>query len=518
MVEITEVSKWEELKERTTHVFGFLLVDVYQSSNYSDEDNKQISEFLEKFVNEKVKKCDGMKWDWGGDGGNFAFLEECDSMVNVAEDILIELNSERRKLNIVEFSVRITLHFGKAKWAKKPQNIAGEDYRWICKNEKIIGLRDAIVITAAVYNDITQSEQKKKFKFYKVIEIENDRIKTYLYNPLSSTNLLEIAERFYFKGEELKKLSLDYNLFEHQVKFLLETAEIKGIVIKKIIISPLINVELEDKIQKIFKHLKRVKVVDYRGQYINEKIAEVAADEVLCLDIKPDSSIAISCGTTIMELAKKLENNSGNIKRINIYPLLITMTAEMEEVSPAGIVSFFTRVFPNSKGYAAQFPKEEVENIQKANDRKKIYSDDCNFLLEGFKEAKYIFAGIGQIGGEGVTHSFNTLMKKLKLEETLKIDLKAVGEICYQPFTIDGELLTDRPELNLLKANIIYADIKELKEKVINKEEDIEIFAIAGGKSKHEAILGGLRMKVFNNLITDITTAEYIINQVDENI
>jgi DNA-binding transcriptional regulator LsrR (DeoR family) len=298
-----------------------------------------------------------------------------------------------------------------------------------------------------------------------------------------------------------------------------------GIVKKSVDKSALRVFELEKKIKVEFNHIKKVRIINYRGPNIKQEIARIAADEIRSLDIEPDSSIAISCGTTIMELAKNLETDPGGIKSMNIFPLIITMTASMEEASPAGIVSFLIRVFPNSKGYAAQFPKiEKVLNA--AINRKNIYSADCSFLLEGLKNpkdnsflikgsknAKYMLTGLGGIGTGGVSYSFNAYLKELGLEGTVKDDLKAVGESCHQPFTIDGRLLMGSKKLELLRANLIYVDLKELKKKVTRREV-VDIFAIAGGKEKHESVLGGLRAKIFNNLITDIGTAEYIVENI----
>ena len=123
-----KLSKWDTLEEGTTHVFGFLVVDVYKSSDNTDAENQQISKFLDTFVTEMVEKRGGKKLNWALDGGKCAFLEKCDIMVNVAEDILIELNSKRSRANIRKFRIRITLHFGMAKWSKNTQSISGEDY------------------------------------------------------------------------------------------------------------------------------------------------------------------------------------------------------------------------------------------------------------------------------------------------------------------------------------------------------------------------------------------------------
>jgi DNA-binding transcriptional regulator LsrR (DeoR family) len=335
-------------------------------------------------------------------------------------------------------------------------------------------------------------------------------IETYIYDPISIPRLIDIAEKYYEKDEKLEKINREYELNDRQIKALLETADIKGVVKKCVDKSALRVIALEEKIKGKFEHLNRIRVINYRGPYIKQEIAKIAADEVRDLDIKPGSSIAISCGSTTMELAKNLETNSVDIKGVSIYPLVITMTAEMQEASPAGIISFLTRIIPGSRGYAVQFPKIE-KDLVKATSRREVFAVDCDSLLEGAQNAKYMFTGIGSIGTDGVTYSFNALIKDLDLVKTIRKNLKAVGESCHQPFTIDGEFLISKNKLNLLRANLIYVDLKELQKKVTGRE-DVEIFALAGGKEKHESILAGLRAKIFNCLITDIEAAEYIVD------
>ena len=506
--------KWDELEDRKVYSFGFLVIDVCKSSKYGDVEKQQISKFLEKFVETKAEEYGGMKWHWALDGGKCGFLKECDRMAQAAEDMLIELNSERRKKNIVDFSVRICLHFGSAKWSQAPQNISGVEFSWVSKEERKIGIPDAIVITKDAFDLMENRRLKRKFIHHAKYTRERNgkTIETYIYDPLSYTNLVNIAKMCYEQNMRLDQIASQYDLRERHVRCLLETAEDIEIVTKKISVQAPHSRELEEIIKNTFDHLNMVRVIDYKGPNFKEEIAKVAADEVRKLQIQPGSSIATSCGTTIMEMARSLEVDSGYIRNVKIYPLLITMTAEMEEVSPAGIVSYLTRVFPRSKGYAAQFPNGE-KDLDKARERKENYAKDCDFLLSGARNAKYMFTGLGRIGGTGVTHSFNTLIKSLNLVKTLKDDLKAVGEFCYQPFTIEGELLMDRQEIELLKANLIFVDLKEIREK-IEKKEGVEIFAIAGGNEKHESILGGLRARVFNNLATDIKTAGYIVKHI----
>jgi len=497
-----------KLHNGQSYAFGFLVIDVCESSKYGDTGKQQMSKFLEKFVEAKIKGYDGMKLHWALDGGECGFIGNCDSMAMAARDILVELNSERLKNTIIDFSVRICLHHGSVKWAESFQNVSGTEFSWICKNEKKIGVCDAIIITKDAFDLMEDSKLKEKFSFHAEHTREDGkRMKTWIYDPICSTNLLNLAKMSYEQNLRLDQIAPQLDLSEYQINCLLETAMAKQIVTSKIYLRAPRSLELENKILKSFPHLNKVSVLDYRGPHFKQEIAKVAGDEIRKMKIEEGSPLAISCGTTIMELGKNLESEPCDTKNLKIYPLLITMTAEMEEISPAGIVSYLTRVFPHSIGYAAQFPKVE-KDLDKARERKKVYAEDCKDLMDGARRAKHMFTGLGKIGSSGITHGFNALTKRLGVVKSLK-ELAAVGECCYQPFTIDGELLACRPELELLRANSIYIDLQELRKKV-KRKGDTEILAIAGGSEKHDSVLGGLRAKVFNGLITDIETAEYV--------
>ncbi|MDD1762578.1 MAG: hypothetical protein LUQ59_10135 [Methanothrix sp.] len=505
--------------DKDLKAFGFLSVDTVNSSQFSEGDRKKIHEYLIDYTCKKIEKYGGKKIKWLGDGGDFSF-NGINKMLNAAEDLLINSYIDKQKSpDTKPFKIRICLHLGMAQGDIDSETFESNDYTWLCKNNKLIGVPDSIVITDDVYGKIVETSTKDKYSYHRQLEDEKYRtMKLYVYDLMLDDKLVEISKRYYEAKEDCRALAESYKVNIEELKRLLKTAELKGIVEKKTyvqIVTPR-AIELEEEIKKEYNHLKKVRVVRYKGPELKKELARAAADEIRKFKIPPGSSIATSCGTTVMEIAKNLRKDHGDIHNIRIYPMIITMTAEMEEVSPAGIVSYFTTVFPDSTGFAAQFPKEETD-LAKAKQRKEAYAQDCDFLMDGAQNAKFMITGLGKIGGEGETHSFNKLTKKLELTDKFR-DMGAIGEFCYQPFTSDGYIL-EGPDLELFQANLINISLHKLQEKVENarkKPEDYDIIlTVAGGTEKHKSILGGLKAKIFNCIIMDISTAEFISKNID---
>jgi DNA-binding transcriptional regulator LsrR (DeoR family) len=86
--------------------------------------------------------------------------------------------------------------------------------------------------------------------------------------------------------------------------------------------------------------------------------------------------------------------------------------------------------------------------------------------------------------------------------------LGVVGEINYHPFDRDGKLL-DRKELRPLTQRVLAVPPSRLRE--LSTQYGKLVIAVAGGPDKHAAILGAMRGRFANVLVTDEDTAEAIL-------
>lgn len=84
-----------------------------------------------------------------------------------------------------------------------------------------------------------------------------------------------------------------------------------------------------------------------------------------------------------------------------------------------------------------------------------------------------------------------------------------VGEINYNPIGRDGEII-DRPELRPLTRRVLGVPASRLRE--LSTSYGKLVIAVAGGADKREAILGAMRGRFANVLVTDEETATALIS------
>lgn len=85
------------------------------------------------------------------------------------------------------------------------------------------------------------------------------------------------------------------------------------------------------------------------------------------------------------------------------------------------------------------------------------------------------------------------------------MDAEAAGDICGNFFTITGELCN-----TTLKNRIISIDIRDLP-------EHKRVIGVGGGEKKVRSILGALTGHYLHALITDVQTAEKVLELADNN-
>ena len=123
------------------------------------------------------------------------------------------------------------------------------------------------------------------------------------------------------------------------------------------------------------------------------------------------------------------------------------------------------------------------------------------FELAG--QANIAFMGIGNIAAEALWGRAGLLSKEITAELR---SLGAVGDIMSRYFDRNGMLVNSS-----LCQRVVGLPIDQLKR--INRR-----VGIAGGSAKVEAILGALRGKYINVLITDHLTAQELVNHKDEEV
>lgn len=323
--------------------------------------------------------------------------------------------------------------------------------------------------------------------------------------------LVRIAKMYYEDNLRQKNIEEELNLSQTKVSRYLRTAKEMGIV--KTLVIPPKNIDLEKALKSKYPHLKEVDIVNCLDNYkLKEELGKKAA---LYLDrnMEDKKTIALSCGSTIGSMINYITPNK--FSGLEVVSLLITGVAQMVGWTPVTLIAKFISKYENAKGYGYQLPPFDDE-VVKGKQIKEYYENNRHIqeALQKAENAKYIFLGIGLTHSKGKQlFEFHQFIKDHNFEEAIK-GSSAVGEICYQPFDKNGNVLIDNDELKELKNRFLYVPIRKLVNKASSKKN--HVVAIAGGNSKREAIQTSLKMKCYNVLICDIGIAEWLCKKDKE--
>ena len=265
--------------------------------------------------------------------------------------------------------------------------------------------------------------------------------------------------------------------------------------------------DLEDELQKLYPHLRELRVVDPGIKdfgAIQKTVAREAAhyvEEIAWTGAK----IGLSGGKTLYFMVTYLEPE--RLSGIHLYPLTLTPIMTTPGLTANAMVGMMSTKYPDATAYnLPTIPvtsQEEYEKQMAANpEMLKIYRD--------IWEVDIMVLGIGYLTGP--LPGFRALAQQ-EMGLTAE-DLAAkgvVGEINHTPINAEGEpmLNTQDKDLAALTRRVIGVGALELRERAA--QEGKYVIGVAGGLEKTEAIRAALKGRYFNVLITDAYVAEALV-------
>ncbi len=265
--------------------------------------------------------------------------------------------------------------------------------------------------------------------------------------------------------------------------------------------------DLEDELQKLYPHLRELRVVDPGVKDFDAIQKTIAREAATYLEeiAAPGASIGLSCGKTLYYLINYLEPERLSAPRI--YPLSLTRIFTMPGLTSNALVGMMSTKYPDAMSFnLPSMPvtsREEYEKQVKANpDLLKIYQDIWNVDI--------MLLAIGHLAVD--KPGFMALaVQELGLTAEQLASKGVVAEINHTPINAQGEPLTDEkdPDLAALTRRIVGVGAADLRERAAMA--DRYIIAVAGGLEKTEAIRACLKGKFFNVLITDAYVAEALV-------
>ncbi|MBI2216513.1 MAG: MarR family transcriptional regulator [Candidatus Rokubacteria bacterium] len=217
--------------------------------------------------------------------------------------------------------------------------------------------------------------------------------------------------------------------------------------------------------------------------------------------------VGLSCGFTLYQTIKALRER--RFRDLVLYPLSGESTLKLVDLFPNTLVGMMAAKYrPHVTAYA--LPVQHIGSlteIERAR-RRLLRDPDVRRIFEAASSVDIALAGIGVI--EEQTPGFCTLAESYGVTVKHLRELGVLGEINYQPFDAEGQIV-NRRELRALSHRILSVDGEHLR--ALSRRHDRYVIAVAGGKSKLDAVRGALRGRFMNVLVTDEDVAAALVGR-----
>jgi len=311
--------------------------------------------------------------------------------------------------------------------------------------------------------------------------------------------LFDVAVDYYINKRLQREIAEELGISRVQVSKYLKLAEERGIV-KIEVISPEVSNEKHKKYEKILKKLfgleKLILAPSYnKPERLLQSICKVANEYISTELPNAHLNIGIGWGSTMTKLT-----NSYNLSEKELWNI-VPLSGGISQISDERFnINFIVQNFAknlNSKFSLIYLPfileKNIKGNITKSSEYKKI--------IELWNNLDIIIASVGYSISRSPLFRQNVIEGKYINELE---NLNVVGDVLTHYFDLNGQIHDLEFFENII--NISVEQYKKTKLKII----------VAGGLHKVESIIGLLRGKLVNVLITDQHTIENVLNYLHE--
>jgi DNA-binding transcriptional regulator LsrR (DeoR family) len=215
--------------------------------------------------------------------------------------------------------------------------------------------------------------------------------------------------------------------------------------------------------------------------------------------------VGLSCGFTLYHTIRALKDR--RFKDLDLYPLSGESTLKAVDLAPNTLVGMMAAKYrPHVTAYA--LPVQHLVSLRQIEqERRRLLRDpEVRRVYEAAQTVDVALVGVGQIGEQtpgfcALAESYGVTVRRLR-------EFGVVGEINYQPYDAEGRIV-DQPELQVLMHRVLSVSGERLQD--LSRREDRYVIAVAGGRSKIDAVRGALRGRFMNVLITDEDVAQAVL-------
>jgi len=225
--------------------------------------------------------------------------------------------------------------------------------------------------------------------------------------------------------------------------------------------------------------------------------------------VKEGSLVGLACGRTLYEMVKALEPR--RYKSLRVVPLSLSVGGTDLSVISVSVIlkTICDKYGTGAIGYDLQIPAFlSGRDSREIDDQRKMLLSrpDVRTTWEAAHNVDIAVFSIGGLGPGSTIGRASSYLAALGIDAQPKAieNLGAVGEVNYFVFDSAGKMLDCEINRRILAISPEFLC-------QITQEPRKRTLAIAGGESKHAAILGALKGKLFDTLVTDELTAEYLL-------
>ena len=215
--------------------------------------------------------------------------------------------------------------------------------------------------------------------------------------------------------------------------------------------------------------------------------------------------VGLSCGYTLYCTIRALRER--RYRDLELYPLSAESTLQLVDLFSNTLVGMMAAKYrPHVRAYA--LPVQVLGSLAEIERerRRLLKKGEVRRIYQAANEVDIALVGVGLIGE--ATAGFCSLAEFYGVSVKRLRALGVVGEINYNPIGRDGQII-DRPELRPLTRRVLGVPASRLRE--LSTSPGRLVIAVAGGHDKREAILGAMRGRFANVLVTDEETATALV-------
>ncbi len=310
-------------------------------------------------------------------------------------------------------------------------------------------------------------------------------------SPIEEQRLLvKVSKMYYEEGLSQEDIILRLNLSRSKISRLLQQARDEGIVQITVNTPKHLFSELETRLEKLFGLYEAI-VVETRAGDSQENIIRdlgIAAAGYLERSVGTTTTIGISWGSTLHGMVAALHSN--RLPKTKVVQIIGGLGQPEAEVHATDLCHRLARSLGSQ---LTLLPAPGIVSTEQARD---VLLADLFIqrAMNMFDHLDIAFVGIGTPAPESLLGS---ILSSTELESLLQNG--AVGDIALRFFDIQGQPV--QSEIDQRVIGITFAQLNRTR----------RVVGISGGAEKFQSVLGALRGKLINVLITDSINAEKLL-------